>query len=32
VLEVEYINRSISSCTFFLTCGIRHDSLRHEAR
>ncbi len=26
------INRSISSCTSFLTRGIWHDSLRHEAR
>jgi alcohol dehydrogenase (cytochrome c) len=26
------INQSISSCTSFLTRGIRHDSLRHEAR
>jgi hypothetical protein len=26
------INQSISSCTFFLTRGIRHDSVRHEAR
>jgi hypothetical protein len=26
------INQSISSCTPFLTRGIRHDSIRHEAR
>ena len=26
------INQSISSCIFFLTRRIRHDSLRHEAR
>lgn len=26
------INQSISSCTSFLTRGIRHDSIRHEAR
>jgi RNA-directed DNA polymerase len=31
-LGIPSINRSISSCTSFLTCGIRHDSLRHEAR
>jgi two-component system, chemotaxis family, CheB/CheR fusion protein len=27
-----FINQSISSCTPFLTRGIRHDSIRHEAR
>jgi hypothetical protein len=27
-----HINQSISSCTSFLTRGIRHDSIRHEAR
>jgi alcohol dehydrogenase (cytochrome c) len=26
------INQSISSCTAFLTRGIRHDSIRHESR
>jgi hypothetical protein len=26
------INQSISSVTSFLTRGIRHDSMRHEAR
>src|SRR5271169_902799 len=26
------INQSVSSCTLFLTRGIRHDSIRHEAR
>src|SRR5208282_1142573 len=26
------INQSVSSCTIFLTRGIRHDSIRHEAR
>jgi transcriptional regulator GlxA family with amidase domain len=27
-----HINQSISSCTSFLTRGILHDSIRHEAR
>ena len=26
------INLSISNCTFFLTRGIRRDSIRHETR
>ena len=31
-VQLGNINRSISSCTSFLTRGIWHDSLRHEAR
>jgi hypothetical protein len=31
-INIACINQSISSCTPFLTRGIRHDSIRHEAR